>query len=175
MVPPTALRLYPRRVTDLLTDPAHRVSPRAVSYWRISSAFGWLVFLGILVTVWRLWFDHLTWPAVGIGVWGLYAVAHVIAMPVVRYRVHRWEVTPTAVRTRSGWLSREQRIAPLSRIQTVDSSQGALMRVFGLTSVTVTTASAAGPVTIDALDTATAERLAAELTVATAATPGDAT
>ena len=28
------------------------------------------------------------------------AVAHVVLMPRIRYRVHRWEVTDTAVHTR---------------------------------------------------------------------------
>ena len=35
---------------------------------------------------------------------GLLAVAHVVLMPRIRFRVHRWEVTDTAVHTRAGWL-----------------------------------------------------------------------
>ena len=73
------------------------------------------------------------------------SAAYAVVMPSLRYRIHRWEVTSDAIFTRSGWLSREQRIAPLNRVQTVDSHQGALMRLFGLSSITVTTASAAGP------------------------------
>ena len=77
--------------------------------------------------------------------------------------------------TRSGWLSRDQRIAPLNRVQTVDSHQGAIMRLFGLSSITVTTASAAGPISIDCLDQEVARRVVAELTEITAAAEGDAT
>ena len=66
-------------------------------------------------------------------------------MPRVRYRIHRWESTDTAVYTQTGWLSRERRIAPMSRVQTVDFEQGPIDRLLGLASVTVTTASAAGP------------------------------
>jgi len=101
--------------------------------------------------------------------------AYIVAMPRVRFRVHRWEVTPTAVHTRSGWLTREERIAPLSRVQTVDSAQGPLMRPFGLMSITVTTASAAGPITIGCLDVATARAVVAELTEITGRSAGDAT
>lgn len=165
----------PEPAPPSLGEPEHRVSPRAVAYWRVSAAVGWVVFLGVLVAVWLLWLDHLSWPPVvlvGLGVW---AVVHVLVMPPLRYRVHRWEVTPVAVRTRSGWLNREQRIAPLSRAQTIDSTQGAIMRLFGVASITVTTASAAGPVTIEGLDQATAEQLAARLTAVTGATPDDAT
>lgn len=110
--------------------------------------------------------------------WALYAVAaaaYVIVMPVYRYRVHRWENTATAVYVQSGWLSRERRIAPMSRVQTVDFDQSAVDRIFGLARVTVTTASAAGPVRVDGLDRAVAERLVEELTRRTEAEAGDAT
>ncbi|GGC02479.1 PH domain-containing protein [Cellulomonas carbonis] len=158
-----------------LGEPAHRVSPRAVAYWRVSALVGWVVFLAVLVTAWLLWLDHLAWPPYALGAVTAWSVVHVVVMPPLRYRVHRWEVTPVAVRTRSGWIGREQRIAPMSRVQTVDSTQGAIMRAFGVASVAVTTASAAGAITIEGLDSETAERLAAELSAVTAATPGDAT
>ena len=66
--------------------------------------------------------------------------------------MHRWEVTDTAVYTQTGWWSRERRIAPMSRIQTVDHAEGAIARLFGLATVTVTTASAAGALEIAGLD-----------------------
>jgi membrane protein YdbS with pleckstrin-like domain len=121
--------------------------------------------------VWH-WWDLPGWA------WAVYAAAalgYVVAMPLVRYRVHRWETTAGAVYTQSGWLSRERRIAPMSRVQTVDVEQGPLSRLLGLASVTVTTASAAGPLRIDGLDRATAERLVTDLTRRTEAQPGDAT
>jgi membrane protein YdbS with pleckstrin-like domain len=49
------------------------------------------------------------------------------------------------------------------------------MRLFGLASITVTTASAAGPITIDCLDADVARQVVARLTAITAATEGDAT
>src|SRR4051794_41629800 len=65
-------------------------------------------------------------------------------MPRWRFAVHRWEAAPDAVYTQSGWFDQERRIAPVSRIQTVDTERGPLEQLFGLSSVTVTTASAAG-------------------------------
>jgi len=105
----------------------------------------------------------------------LFAAAHLIVMPRWRYRVHRWEVTPTAVYTQSGWLIQERRIAPLSRVQTVDTERGPLEQLFRLANVTVTTASAAGPLRIYGLDRATAEGMVAELTEVTSHSQGDAT
>lgn len=102
-------------------------------------------------------------------------VAYVAVVPAWRYRVHRWEVTDAAVYTQTGWWSRERRIAPMSRIQTVDWNQGPVERLFGLANVTVTTASAAGALSVAGLDRRTAEELVADLTVKADAVAGDAT
>lgn len=101
--------------------------------------------------------------------------AYVVVVPAWRYRVHRWEVTDTAVYTQTGWWSRERRVAPMSRIQTVDWNQGPVERLFALANVTVTTASAAGALSVAGLDRRTAEELVADLTVKADAVAGDAT
>jgi uncharacterized protein len=108
-------------------------------------------------------------------VWALVVAAYVVVVPSWRYLVHRWEVTDTAVYTQTGWWARERRIAPMSRIQTVDHVEGAVSRLFGLATVTVTTASAAGALEIAGLDKDVARRLVDELTVKADAVEGDAT
>ena len=160
-----------------LREPAHQVSPRAVTYWRVSALIGAVVLWIIAIAVYTFALPDRPWWATAIlVVVALVApLAHVMVMPQLRYRIHRWEVTPTAIYTRSGWLSIDSRVAPLSRVQTVDSTQGALMRAFRLASLTVTTASAAGPITIDCLDREVARRLVHELTEITGASEGDAT
>lgn len=158
-----------------LRDPRHQVSERAINYWRITSAIFPVVLIAALVVL-LLIFGSLPWWAWLIAVVVIVpAVIEPLLMPQIRYRIHRWEVTDDAVYTRSGWLSTDQRIAPLSRVQTVDSHQSVFMRPFRLSSITVTTASAAGPITIDCLDEDVARRIVAELTASTAATEGDAT
>lgn len=111
----------------------------------------------------------------GLVATGVLALLHLVVMPQWRYRVHRWESTPEAVYTQSGWLNTERRIAPVSRIQTVDSHIGPFERLFRLANVTVTTASAAGPLKIQGLDRVTARTLVDDLVRTTQATPGDAT
>ena len=163
------------RVATSLRAPAHQVSPRAVPYWRVSALVGDVAIAVVALLVWLLVPDVPGWVGWLVLLLVLAEAVHVVAMPRIRYRVHRWEVTPTAVHTRSGWIGRESRIAPISRVQTVDSRQGPLMRLFGLASLTVTTASAAGPITIDCLDADVARRLVAQFTEVTAATADDAT
>jgi len=160
--------------TATLRQPAQRVSPRAPAIWAVGAAIRGL-FLGAALFVAAVVVELFTMP---IWAWVGYVVAalgYVLVMPVYRYRVHRWESTATAVYTQSGWLSRERRIAPMSRVQTVDLQQTAVSRLFGLANVIVTTASAAGPLRIEALDVAVAERLVDDLTRQAEAEAGDAT
>jgi len=158
-----------------LRDPAHLVSPRAVAYWTVRAVPLWvLVLAGESFWLWSSRDDYGL-PATVLALSILLAAAHLIVMPRWRYRVHRWELTTTAVYTQSGWLSQERRIAPISRVQTVDTERGPLEQLFRLANVTVTTASAAGPLRIQGLDRATAEGLVAELTEITSHSQGDAT
>jgi membrane protein YdbS with pleckstrin-like domain len=158
-----------------LVDPANPPSRKAPLVWAIGAAIPWVVLaLGQLV-----WFviDHRTWwlNAVAAAVTVLGVVVFVVVGPVWRYRVHRWDVSPQAVYTRSGWLVQERRIAPISRVQTVDTYRGPLDRMFGLANVTVTTASSAGAVRIVALDSDVADRIVAQLTDIAAIGGEDAT
>ncbi|GAA1936226.1 PH domain-containing protein [Nocardioides hwasunensis] len=161
--------------TPVLREPAHQVSRQAVPFWTVSALLGDGVVVVAAALAYFLIPDVPGWTGLVVLALALAAAAHVALMPRIRFRVHRWEVSDTAVHTREGWIGRETRIAPLSRVQTVDSRQGALMRLFGLASITVTTASAAGPITVDCLDADVARDVVARLTEITAATEGDAT
>lgn len=142
-----------------LRPPRHRVEPVAVYWWTARALLSAtppvlaLVVGALLVPAARAWL--LVAAAATVAV----AVPYVLVMPRWRYRVHRWEVTDDAVYTISGWLRQEARVAPLSRVQTVDTRCGPLQRLFGLTGIIVTTASSIGPVRIEGLT----ENVAAEL------------
>jgi membrane protein YdbS with pleckstrin-like domain len=161
--------------TPVLRAPSHQVSPRAIPYWTVSALVGDAVLVVGAAVAYALVPGVPGWVGLVVLLLALLAAVHVLVMPRIRFRVHRWEVSDTAVHTREGWIGRQSRIAPISRVQTVDSRQGAVMRMFGLASITVTTASAAGPITIDCLDDAVAREVVARLTAITAATEGDAT
>ncbi|MFD8961252.1 PH domain-containing protein, partial [Streptomyces anulatus] len=101
--------------------------------------------------------------------------AAAVLFPLWWFRTHRWEITEDAVYVRTGFFWQEWRIAPMSRIQTVDTVRGPLEQLFRLATVTVTTASAKGAVRIAGLDHEVAADLARQLTRITRDTPGDAT
>ena len=163
-------------MTELrLRTPEHRVSRKALLWWTLRALFFWVFVTGVQLAGYLLLPDppaFLAWTWVTTALVGL---AHVVVMPQWRYRVHRWETTPEAVYTLTGWLNQEWRVAPVSRIQTVDTKRGPLQQALGLATVTVTTASAAGPLAIAGLDHARAVTLVDQLTETTQAIPGDAT
>lgn len=147
-----------------MRDPAHPPSRKAPLVWALSAAIPWLA-LAFAQLVWLVVDGRPWWPhALAAILTGLGVVVSVAVVPLWRYRVHRWEIGPSAVYTRSGWLVQERRIAPISRVQTVDTYRGPLDRLFGLANVTVTTASSAGAVHIVALDAAVADAVVAQLT-----------
>jgi membrane protein YdbS with pleckstrin-like domain len=159
-----------------LRPPMHRVSPRALWYWAARAALLWIVLLAPQVIWWFADTDRRVVSHVIVAVlWAVLAAVHLVVMPQWRYRVHRWEVTGEAVYTQAGWLKQQWRIAPVSRIQTVDIERDPFEQLFGLAKITVTTASAAGPLRISGLRHDRALELADELTKTTQAIRGDAT
>ncbi len=159
----------------LMADPAHPPSRSAPLAWALGAAIPWLA-VAVGQVVWfvldgRMPMLHVA--AAVVTVLGM--LVSVVVVPLWRYRVHRWEISPQAVYTRTGWLVQERRIAPISRVQTVDTYRGPVDRLFGLANVTVTTASSAGAVRIVALDAAVADQVVAQLTDIAALGGHDAT
>ena len=158
-----------------LVEPANPPSRKAPLVWAIGAAIPWLI-LAVGQVVWfaidrrPLWLHGLAAAATVLGI-----VVFVVIVPLWRYRVHRWDIDPKAVYTRTGWLVQERRIAPISRAQTVDTERGPLDQLFGLANVTVTTASSAGAVRIVALDSDVADRVVARLTYIASLGAEDAT
>lgn len=159
-----------------LREPANLVCPRARWLW-LAGGVGKTVLLAALQVGW--WFidqrGSRTPHIIVAVVLGVLVLAYLVVMPIWRYRVHRWEVTSSAVYTQTGWISQERRIAPLSRVQTVDLTRGPIAQLLRLATVRVTTASAAGHLVVHGLDQDEAAALVERLTAAAAAERGDAT
>ena len=162
----TAVRLRP---------PRNRVERRAIGWWvtqeLLSAVLPALMLAGLAVFI----EPARSWLLLAMAIVLVIGIPYAIVVPLWRFRVHRWEATEDAVYARTGWLWQEWRIAPMSRIQTVDTERGPLEQLFRLSSVTVTTASAAGPIKIVGLDHELAADLVLRLTATTQAAPGDAT
>lgn len=143
--------------------------------WALGAAIPWSA-VGVGQIAWFVLDGRMPWLHLTVAVATMVAaLVSIVVVPIWRYRVHRWEIGRQAVYTRTGWLVQQRRIAPISRVQTVDTYRGPLDRLFGLANVTVTTASSAGAVRIVALDAAVADQVVAQLTDIAALGGHDAT
>lgn len=149
-------------------EPAWSLSRSAISYW-LAEGMVESLFLGLGAAAFLLFVPSTDGTPLSLLRWlvpiavALYAVVAIGIRPRLRHRVHRWEVTADAVYTVTGWLSRTWTLVPISRIQTVDVTRGALQQLFGLATVAVLTASSQGTVRVPHLETDIAHRVADDL------------
>ncbi|ARQ68871.1 hypothetical protein CAG99_08350 [Streptomyces marincola] len=159
----------------LLRPPRHRVERRAVLLWVVRALSALLPLAAALTAVHLLWSAARGWTGPALVVLAVAGPLYAVVMPLWRYAVHRWEATDDAVYAATGWFVREWRIAPVSRIQTVDTVRGPAEQLLGLATLTVTTASSSGAILIRGLAPAVAAEAAERLSEITRRTPGDAT
>ncbi|MGP3634923.1 PH domain-containing protein [Streptomyces sp. 24-1644] len=161
--------------TVRLRPPRNTLDRRAVGWWRAQ----WLLLTAVPVLVLGVLGAFVGparfWLLTAAAVLAVAGPVCAVLFPLWWFRTHRWEVTDEAVYVRTGVFRQEWRIAPMSRIQTVDTVRGPLEQLWRLATVTVTTASAKGAVRIEGLDHEVAAELAERLTRITQDTPGDAT
>ncbi|CAM4262469.1 PH domain-containing protein [Nocardiopsis rhodophaea] len=152
--------------------------------WTLSIAIGALVMVAVLAAAaWGITTAGWDWIPAWVagyawwvpGLYALYAAAKTAIAPRWRYKVHRWEITADMIYTRTGWISRAWQLVPVSRIQTVDHTQGWLERMFRVATLEVQTASHAGSSTIEGLDADEARRISEELAVRAGELRDDAT
>ena len=147
--------------------PVNQLDPRVKRVWRISDAI-WITLVvacatAVAVPVTAML--EVTWPLVVLAVAAVVAyVVWLVVLPPIRYVRWRYEVSDDYLDIAKGIIWRERYTIPFIRVQNTDTRQGPILRMFGLASVTVSTA--AKEHVIPGLDFETAERLrdrAAEL------------
>lgn len=158
-----------------IREPRLRVERRAIAWWALRAVLSWGSMLAVLIVVAMLWHPAWVWLVAPIAVAAAVLLAKALIEPWWRYSVHRWEIGDRATYASSGWLVREWRVAPTSRIQTVDAVRGPLEQLLGLSTLRVTTASSYGAIRIVGLDRAIATDAATRLAVIAELSEGDAT
>lgn len=165
----------PESEEALVRLPQLRIERRAVAWWMLRALTRWGLLLAVLLVTWAVWESARVWvlvPAIAVGA---VLLVKLTVEPWWRYRVHRWEITEHATYAANGWLVHEWRVAPTSRIQTVDAVRGPLEQLMGLSTLRVTTASSHGSVNVHGLDRRTAEEAATRLAMVAELAEGDAT
>ena len=150
--------------------PKDQLNPKIKNVWRISDAI-WLtiVFLCCFVPfAIAQAVEPATWIMIVLVVVAcLYVIGLIvwlIILPPIRFMRWRYELSDDYLDIARGIIWRKRFIIPFIRVQNTDTRQGPVLRAFGLSSVTVSTA--AGEHEIPGLETQGAEEVrdrAAEL------------
>lgn len=127
-------------------EPTNKLNPKIKSVWRISSAiilalcfvFGCLPFYAAGI------FEREPF-VIGLATFGtiiiaILAIALVIVFPPIRYIRWSYEVGQHELDIMRGIFWRQRFLIPFVRVQNTDTKQGPILRAFGLSSVTVSTA-----------------------------------
>lgn len=151
--------------------PQNKLNPKIKNVWRINDAI-WIVLLYVIsvpafaivsvVEPGEVWAGFVALGLTAIAILAL--VVCVVVLPPIRYARWRYEVTDDFLDIARGIVWRKRFVIPFIRVQNTDTKQGPVLRLFGLSSVTVATA--AGNHEIPGLDAQEAELLrdrAAEL------------
>lgn len=151
--------------------PTQKLDPRIKSVWRINDAI-WIVMLA-LCCIAPFAIVYLIEPAeawalavctVECIVFALLLILFLVVLPPIRFARWRYQVSQDYLEIARGIIWRKRFVIPFIRVQNTDTQQGPILRAFGLSSVTVSTA--AGAHEIPGLDNSEAELLrdkAAEL------------
>lgn len=152
--------------------PTQKLNPKVKNVWRINDLV-WLVIAYALCAVPFLIVaavapEESWWctPVIIIeaAVFVALVVLFAVVLPPIRYARWRYDVSPEFLDIARGIIWKKRFIIPFIRVQNTDTRQGPILRAFGLSSVTVSTA--AGAHEIPGLDSVAAAQLrdrAAEL------------
>lgn len=151
--------------------PARQLNPKIKSVWRINDGLWILVcflvcfvpFAIVAVVGEDVGWTHVVLAVVG-AAFAVLFVLFLVILPPIRYVRWRYELTDDYLDIAKGIIWRKRYIIPFIRVQNTDTRQGPILRLFGLSSVTVSTA--AGEHEIPGLGNEEAEQLrdrAAEL------------
>jgi uncharacterized protein len=152
----------------ILREPALKLDPRVQRLWMLEwmlLAVGAAVVTALVAVPFALADEPTAAVLVALGGGGLAVLLGVLAIvqPRLVYRRFGYEITDLGLYTARGRLWRRWQVVPHARVQTVDTKRGPLERYFGLVSVEVTTASAAGGTDVPGLDPRVADGLVEEL------------
>jgi uncharacterized protein len=127
-----------------IKEPQNRISPRAIRVWIISeviqNTIGFAV-LGVLFYLddlfsWKEWIGWVLniFLAVSIpaAIWSFIS-------PFIKYKSWRYDVDEEYVQIKSGVWQEKHLLIPMTKVQSVETVQGPIMRRYGLYSVTMGT------------------------------------
>lgn len=131
-----------------IQKPDQKISEKAASVWRISSAITHAITLLILGTViflhhyyeWVEWIGYVVYVVVAIDL--IYALYKIVIYPIYMQRTWRYRVDDEYIQMKYGVIDQIHILVPMVKVLHVSTNQGPILRKYGLSTITIgTTAS----------------------------------
>lgn len=120
-----------------------KLAPSIIGVWRWAGTAGNSIFIGIPVLYYSFFGMqnvHLWVLSVLVLIVLFILILNLTILPPLRWKKWRYSIDQNEIGLLRGILIETETLIPLSRVQHVDTRQGPLLRWFGLSSVTISTA-----------------------------------
>ncbi|MEI2666910.1 PH domain-containing protein [Rossellomorea sp. LJF3] len=144
----------------MIGEPQKRISPMALKVWKIYGVLESLIVAALAAgaIVLTFIFDWSHWvTAISVGVVILFTYLFVFLLPTIKWKRWRYEVREQEIELQRGILVVKRTLVPMVRVQHVDTVQGPILKRYGLSTITISTA--ANVHEIPALDMEEADEL----------------
>ncbi|WP_312097544.1 PH domain-containing protein [Niallia sp.] len=128
-----------------IPEPTKKVSKEVVKVWRISEAISNSVILAVLIVCYYLdfYFSWKTWIGLVIvcliGLTFLAALWGIFIEPPLKQKYWRYDVSEEFIQLKWGVMVENHQLVPMTKVQSVELTQGPLQRKYQLYSIKVGT------------------------------------
>ncbi|WP_172370928.1 PH domain-containing protein [Sporosarcina jiandibaonis] len=125
--------------------PEGRLSKDSVKVWIISKAISYAIWIAIFSVLLYLdyrffWYEWIGWVLIGItSLIALSGIWSILIEPFLLYKNWRYDATEEFLQLKSGAFNEEHQLVPMTKIQSVATNQGPILRKYGLYSLTIET------------------------------------
>ncbi|WP_210468369.1 PH domain-containing protein [Sporosarcina sp. 6E9] len=125
--------------------PGNRLSTDAVKVWIISGVINYTIWLAILSGFLYLdyrfsWYEWIGWVLICIiSLLALTGIWSVFIKPFLLYKNWRYDAAEEFLQLKSGAFNEEHQLVPMTKIQSVATNQGPILRKYELYSLTIET------------------------------------
>ena len=125
--------------------PENRLSKDSVKVWIISGIISysiWLILFAVLLYVdFRFsWYEWIGWILIGItSLIALSGIWSVFIKPFILYKNWRYAANEEFLQLKFGAFHEEHQLVPMTKIQSVSTNQGPILRKYGLYSISIET------------------------------------
>ncbi|WP_226677439.1 PH domain-containing protein [Rossellomorea aquimaris] len=127
----------------MIGEPQKRISPKALKVWRIYGVLESLVvaLLAAGAIVLTYLFDWPGWVTViAVAVFIIFTYVFVYLLPMIKWKRWRYEVREQEIELQRGIFIVKRTLVPMVRVQHVDTVQGPILKKYGLSTITISSA-----------------------------------